>query len=279
MTNQQPTDDSLNEPEPIDEPHETDASTDWLKSHSKAAIMAKRKAKRVRITPKRRPAYLAAKRREYWARLVKGGKLAEAAAYRERETWAWTLLDLNSQGVGGEGVDGMADTGTGTNSPELTKFNHKDISPIELSRGIGRSIKVESTDMAQMMKGVTSIGMLPVQFVNELREFIDKRVLAHFEAKEQSLPVPPAESPIIWQEEARSVVWEGDPEDCLEAYVTAAPKNDRIRIIKITGVEEYHQVWVQPGLWPMVGWTICIRPTPEGYVMVGEYGRKGDRIR
>jgi hypothetical protein len=133
--------------------------------------------------------------------------------------------------------------------------------------------------MAQMMKGLTSIGMLPVQFVNELREFIDKRVLEHSEAKEQSLLVTEAETPIIWQEEARTVVWEGDPEDCLEAYVTAAPKNDRIRIIKITGVEEYHQVWVQPGLWPMVGWTICIRLTPEGYVMVGEYGRKGDRIR
>jgi hypothetical protein len=279
MNNQQSTEpiNALsNESEPS---HETDQLTDWLKSNSKAALRAKRKAKRGSVKPKRRPAYLAAKRREYWARLVKEGKLAEAAAYRERETWAWTLLDLNSQGVGGEGVQGQGGDGTVTNSPELTKFNHKDISPTELSRGIGRSIKVESTDMAQMMKGLTSIGMLPVQFVNELREFIDKRVLAHSEAKEQSLPVTPAETPIIWQEEARSVVWEGDPEDCLEAYVTAAPKNDRIRIIKITGVEEYHQVWVQPGLWPMVGWTICIRPTPEGYVMIGEYGRKGDRIR
>jgi len=107
MNNQQLTDalnPSINESEPS---HETDASTDWLKSNSKSALKAKRKAKRGSVKPKRRPAYLAAKRREYWARLVKEGKLAEAATYRERETWAWTLLDLNTQVIGGGGVQGQ----------------------------------------------------------------------------------------------------------------------------------------------------------------------------
>lgn len=115
---------------------------------------------------------------------------------------------------------------------------------------------------------------------NLMIELIDRRVKEVLQAREEKREVVPEEAPIIYEKVKAPVVWHGDPEGTVEATVVAAPKNVRIRLIEIEGVS--HRMWVVPGLWPMVGWKVAVKPHnvegEGGWTLVGEYGRKGGRI-
>jgi len=115
---------------------------------------------------------------------------------------------------------------------------------------------------------------------NEIVELVDRRIREVLQAREEKREVVPEEAPVIFEEIKAPVVWHGDPEGTVEAVVVAAPKNVRIRLIEIEGVS--NEMWVVPGLWPMVGWKVAVKPHnvegEGGWTLVGEYGRKGGRI-
>lgn len=212
----------------------------------------RRNTSQTRLTRRR------AKQREYHARLLRQGRLAQAAQYRLLHADAWHA-DAPAPALAGGGGGRAAPTPeTGRNPPHLPNYSRKEV--------YASGYAVE----------------LAPELRNDIIALIDRRVKEILAAKEEVRPVVVEEAPVIYQKEWKPVVWHEDPSGTVEAEVVGAPKNVRMRLISVSGVEGVQQMWVLPGMPPMVGFRVAVRPSEveheQGYVLVGEYGRKGDRI-
>ena len=133
-------------------------------------------------------------------------------------------------------------------------------------------------------------GVLEVspELYNEVVALVDKRIRAHFKARDEAKPVEvEEEKPVMFNPEVVPIVWHIDGEGAMEAEIVAAPRNPAMRLIRFPddGPEDgdnTHVLWVDRNLIPMVGFRVSVKPSnvegEAGYRLCGEYGRKGGRI-
>ena len=162
----------------------------------------------------------------------------------------------------------------------------------------GEGVQVASNEGAKMLtpnllksidKGFSG-GVLEVspELYNEVVALVDKRIRAHFKARDEAKPVEvEEEKPVMFNPEVVPIVWHIDGEGAMEAEIVAAPRNPAMRLIRFPydGPEDgdnTHVLWVDRNLIPMVGFRVSVKPSnvegEAGYRLCGEYGRKGGRI-
>ena len=162
----------------------------------------------------------------------------------------------------------------------------------------GEGVQVASNEGAKMLtpnllksidKGFSG-GVLEIspELYNEVVALVDKRIRAHFKARDEARPVEvEEEKPVMFNPEVVPIVWHIDGEGAMEAEIVAAPRNPAMRLIRFPddGPEDgdnTHVLWVDRNLIPMVGFRVSVKPSnvegEAGYRLCGEYGRKGGRI-
>ena len=164
--------------------------------------------------------------------------------------------------LGGEGVAMPVAHEAGTNTPNLLK---------SIDKGFSGGV----------------LGGSP-ELYNEVVALVDKRIRAHFKARDEAKPVEvEEEKPVMFNPEVVPIVWHIDGEGAMEAEIVAAPRNPAMRLIRFLddGPEDgdnTHVLWVDRNLIPMVGFRVSVKPSnvegEAGYRLCGEYGRKGGRI-
>lgn len=164
--------------------------------------------------------------------------------------------------LGGEGVAMPVAHEAGTNTPNLLK---------SIDKGFSGGVLEVSPEL-----------------YNEVVALVDKRIRAHFKARDEAKPVEvEEEKPVMFNPEVVPIVWHIDGEGAMEAEIVAAPRNPAMRLIRFPddGPEDgdnTHVLWVDRNLIPMVGFRVSVKPSnvegEAGYRLCGEYGRKGGRI-
>lgn len=164
--------------------------------------------------------------------------------------------------LGGEGVAMPVAHEAGTNTPNLLK---------SIDKGFSGGVLEVSPEL-----------------YNEIVALVDKRIRAHFKARDEAKPVEvEEEKPVMFNPEVVPIVWHIDGEGAMEAEIVAAPRNPAMRLIRFPddGPEDgdnTHVLWVDRNLIPMVGFRVSVKPSnvegEAGYRLCGEYGRKGGRI-
>lgn len=164
--------------------------------------------------------------------------------------------------LGGEGVAMPVAHEAGTNTPNLLK---------SIDKGFSGGVLEVSPEL-----------------YNEVVALVDKRIRAHFKARDEAKPVEvEEEKPVMFNPEVVPIVWHIDGEGAMEAEIVAAPRNPAMRLIRFPydGPEDgdnTHVLWVDRNLIPMVGFRVSVKPSnvegEVGYRLCGEYGRKGGRI-
>ena len=196
--------------------------------------------------------YIARKKREYWAKLMKEDEGA-AEAYKGANGWAWAVRDGSKDRRPVEGVVGGA-------SPKVT-YASGDGGGGSLStyeEGNGGSY-VSEGKLAEIVAGAVAKAVA--------------EALAGVKVKDSGKLVE--EKIIRWTGRKENVVWNEGEE---EVEVVGAPRNQFMRMVKKGGDGSIGEMWCRGKLDKMVGWRVGVTVIDGKMNLAGRYGRNGGRV-
>ena len=196
--------------------------------------------------------YIARKKREYWAKLVKEDEVA-AEEYKGANGWAWAVRDGSKDR---RPVDGVVGEASGKVTYVSGDGERGSLSTYEEGK-VGSY--VSEGKLAEIVAGAVARAVAVA--------------LAGVKVKDGGKLVE--EKIIRWEERKENVVWNEGEE---EVEVVGAPRNVGMRLVKC-GDGEIREMWCNRRNEKMVGWRVAAKMEEGGRLtLVGAYGRNGGRV-
>lgn len=195
--------------------------------------------------------YIARKKREYWAKLMKEDEVA-AEEYKGANGWAWAVRDGSKDRRPVEGVVGEAspkvsyvsgDGGGGSLSTYEEGNGGSYVSEGKLAEIVAGAV---AKAVAEALAGVT---------VKDSGKLVEEKI-------------------IRWTGSKENVVWNEGEE---EVEVVGAPRNQFMRMVR-KGDGSIGEMWCRGKLDKMVGWRVGVTVIDGKMNLAGRYGRNGGRV-